>query len=118
MRQVATEPKALVPMNLCLSDFGVLLVGGWSFVPGSIKSLYWTLVIPALKRWESLSGWWVEPSHLTKYARQIGSFPQIGVNMKKHIRNHHPVFVLDCFNSIYFHGNLGVPPNATLPWAL
>ena len=29
MRQVATEPKALVPMNLCLSDFGVLHI--WLF---------------------------------------------------------------------------------------
>ena len=30
----------------------------------------------------------VEPTHLKKYARQIGSFPQVGVKITN-IRNHH-----------------------------
>ena len=34
----------------------------------------------------------VEPTHLKKYARQIGSCPQgSGVNIKKYLSYHHPV---------------------------
>ena len=43
---------------------------------------------------KSSSSWWFQvPTHLNKYARQIGSFPQIGVNIRN-IWNHHLVFDL------------------------
>ena len=50
----------------------------------------------------TLVGGWTNP--FEKYARQIGSFPQVGTNMKKYIWNHHLVVelegILDTYNYI------------------
>ena len=59
--------------------------GGFHWVPVLWKQ-YWT----------DLVGGWTHPSE--KYARQIGSFPQIGMKIKN-IWNHHPVIMRNILKS-------------------
>ena len=43
--------------------------------------------IPPKRMKSSSSSWWLNlPTHLKKYARQIGSFPQIGMNINKYLK--------------------------------
>ena len=61
-----------------------------------------------LKQKQYLVGGWTNPSE--KYARQIGSFPQVGVK-KKHIWNHQ--LVLDLLRVATWKNIKHIPPLKT-----
>ena len=81
-----TNPSGSAKTRLPTRWYIICLLVGWKLAPPKIDCPWNFGEIPIGK---SITGWWFFTTHLKKYARQLGSFPQIGVKIEN-IWNHHP----------------------------